>query len=389
MINKDFFMALDELEKTKGIKKEEFLEYLESALVAAYNKNFGEAKAVTIKLSPEKHTIKVYAYKTVVADDAVEDPASQIALSDAQKIKKSYKIDDRVQEEITPKDFGRIAAGTAKQVVIQKLREAERSSAYKEMNEKLDHIVTGIVRRIERDTVYMEIVGSQIEGVLMVNDQIPGEKYEVNDRIKVYMKKLRDNDRGTQAIVSRSTPMFVRRLFETEVPEIESGVVVIKNVVREAGYRTKISVTSTDPSVDALGACVGNKGIRVNTIVSELNGEKIDIIIWSEDPFEYIARALSPAKVLSVEVNDEEKSSLVIVPDDKLSLAIGKSGQNVRLAAKLTGWRIDVKSVSQSVLASDADDKNVITDIEAGNIKSEFEDVNSIFTNIDLDSIDG
>ena len=386
MINKDFFVALDELEKTKGIKKDFFIDALESALVAAYKKNFGESRPVAVKLVPEKNTIKVYAYRTIVADEEVEDADSQIALSEAKQLKKSYKVGDVVSEELTPKEFGRIAAGTAKQVVTQKLREAERTVAQQEMAEKLEQIVTGIIRRIERDTVYVEIIGSQIEGVLMANDQIPGEKYAVNDRIKVYVKKLRDSAHGTQAIVSRSTPMYVRRLFEDQVPEIATGLVTIKSIVREAGYRTKIAVASEDQNIDPLGSCIGNRGVRINSIVADLAGEKIDVIIWSDDPFEYIARALSPAKILSVEVNDSEKSAEVIVPDDKLSLAIGKSGQNVRLAAKLTNWKIDVKSASQSMMKSE-ETENVVSDVEAQSIKNEYESFGSVFKDVDLDSL--
>lgn len=383
MINKDFFVALSELEEQKGIKKEFFLETLESALVAAYKKNFGEAKDVSVKLNPDKNTIRVFAFKTVVEDDAVENPDNQIALSQAREIKKSYKLGDAVQEEISPKDFGRIAAGTAKQVVTQKLREAERGFAYKELEEKIEKLVSSVVRRIENDTIFVEIVGSQIEGVLMANDQIPGEKYVVGDRLKVFIKKIRENARGTQAIVSRSNPMFVKRLFENEVPEISDGTVVIKNIVREAGYRTKIAVHSDEEDVDPVGACVGNKGIRVNNIVSELAGEKIDIIEWSADPFEFIARALSPAKVLSVEVNDELRSSKVVVPDDKLSLAIGKSGQNVRLAAKLTNWKIDVRSAS-----ANAEQKELGETENASRVSEIVENSEDIFKNIDLDSLD-
>ena len=376
MVNKDFFLALDELESQKGIKKEFFIETLESALVAAYKKNFGEAKAVTVKLSPEKNTIKVYAYKTVVEE--VVDPDTEIALADAKLIKKSYKVGDNVQEEITPKDFGRIAAGTAKQVVTQKLREAERNAAFSELAEKVDTLMTGIVRREDNGAYYLELAGTNIEGVLMPNDQLPSEKYEVNNRVKVYVKKLRETARGVQALVSRSCAGFVRKLFENEVPEIDSGVVVIKNIVREAGYRTKIAIYSNDPNVDALGACVGNKGIRVNSIVSELAGEKVDIVIWSDDPFEYIARALSPAKVLSVEIDESTKSSRVIVPDDKLSLAIGKSGQNVRLAAKLTNWKIDVKSESKASQEA-ASASEIVPETVS------LDDLDGLFSSVDLD----
>ena len=378
MINKDFFLALEDLEREKGIKKEDFISWLETGLVSAYKKNFGTGKAVTVKLMPDKHTIKVYAYRTVVADvDVIPGDDTIIGLSEAKaNFKKTAHVGDILKEEITPKEFGRIAAGTAKQIITQKLRESERSQVSQEMNEKLDQITTGLVRRIENDTVYLELTGSMVEGVLMPNDQIPGEKYSLNDRVKVYMKRIKDTEKGAQAIVSRSAPNFVKKLFELEVPEIANGVVEIKSIVREAGYRTKIAVHSIDPNLDPLGACVGNKGMRVNNIVNELNGEKIDIIIWSEDPFEFIARALSPAKVLTVEVNDETKSSRAIVPDDKLSLAIGKSGQNVRLAARLTGWKIDVKSVSQSVQAEDNTDDIANVDDELNNLDGMFESVN-------------
>lgn len=376
MVNKDFFLALDELEATKGIKKEFFIEALESALVAAYKKNFGESKAVAVKLNPEKNTIRVYAYKTVV--ETVEDEDTQISLEEAKQIKKSYKVGDLVQEEITPKEFGRIAAGTAKQVVTQKLREAERDNAFAEMNEKLETLTTGIVRRVENGTVYMELAGTQIEGIMLPNDQIPNEKYTVNSRIKVVIKKLRDNMRGVQALVSRAVPNFVKLLFKTEIPEIASGLVEIKGCSREAGYRTKIAVYCADENVDPVGACVGNKGMRINQIVAELAGEKIDIIEYSDDATEYIARALSPATVVSVYVNEDTKTSRVVVPDDKLSLAIGKNGQNVRLAACLTGWKIDVKS--QSVASQMELNEHVDIDTT---------DIDDLFTSVDLDDLEG
>lgn len=379
MVNKDFFLALDELEQTKGVKKEFFIETLESALVAAYKKNFGEAKAVTVKLVPEKNTIKVYAYKTVVKE--VADPDTEISLEEAKAIKKSYKIGDNVQEEVTPKDFGRIAAGTAKQVIIQKLREAERETAFAELSGKVDTLVTGTIRRIENNNVYVELAGSSIEGILMSGDQIATEKYNINDKIKVYVKKLRDTAFGVQAVVSRTIPNFVKKLFEAEVPEIATGVVTIKNIVREPGYRTKMSISSNDPNVDALGSCVGNKGIRVNTIVSELGGEKIDLIVYSDDPFEYIARALSPAKVLSIEIDEELKASRVIVPDDKLSLAIGKGGMNVRLAAKLTGWKIDVKSESKAAEEDKSFDETGAEEVSLDDIDNIFEDLDGIGDN--------
>ena len=344
MVNKDFFQALKDLEEQKGINSEYFIESLESALTSAYKKNFGEAKSAYVKLNPEKNTIKIYSYKTVVAE--VLDSDKEISLAEAKLIKKSYKIGDSVQQEETPKNFGRIAAQTAKQVVMQRLREAERSRVMDEVNTKQDELVTGIIRRIEGDNVYVDLGITQVDGVLGPKDQIPGEKYKVNDRIKVVVKTIKEGYNAPYVQLSRSSVSFVRKLFELEVPEIASGEIIIKNIVREAGYRTKMSVYSHNKTLDCIGACVGNKGMRVNAIVSELNGEKIDIIPYSEDAGEYIVGALSPATILYIHTNVEDKTSLAVVPDDKLSLAIGKSGQNVRLAAKLTGWKIDVKAKS-------------------------------------------
>ena len=344
MVNKDFFLALEDLEREKKINKEFFIEALESALTSAYKKNFGEAKSASVKLNPEKNTIKVYSYKTVVAE--VVDPDKEISLEDAKKIKKSYQVEDVIMEEVTPKEFGRIAAQIAKQVVMQKLREAEHQVAMSELSEKQNELVTGLIRRIEAGVVYVEIPGSKTEGVMQENDQIPGENYAIGDRIKVYVKNIKDSLKSTYVQVSRSNPGFVKRLFELEVPEIKSGEIEVKNITREAGYRTKMSVYCSNPNIDVVGACVGNKGMRINAIVNELNGEKIDIIEYSENPLEYIARALSPAKVLTVYALEGDKYARAVVPDDKLSLAIGKSGQNVRLAVKLTGWKVDVKSES-------------------------------------------
>lgn len=344
MVNKDFFQALKDLEEQKGIDSAYFIEALESALTSAYKKNFGEAKSAFVKLNPEKNTIKIYSYKTVVAE--VLDCDKEISLAEAKLIKKSYKIGDTIQEEVTPKNFGRIAAQTAKQVVMQRLREAERSKVMDEVNTKQDELVTGIIRRIEGKNVYVDLGITQVDGVLAEKDQIPNEKYNINDRIKVVVKTIKEGFNAPYVQLSRSSVSFVRKLFELEVPEIASGEIVIKNIVREAGFRTKMSVYSQNKSLDVIGACVGNKGMRINEIVNELNGEKIDIIPYSEDASEYIVRALSPANVLYIHTNPEDKTSLAVVPDDKLSLAIGKAGQNVRLAAKLTGWKIDVKAKS-------------------------------------------
>ncbi len=344
MINKDFFQALLDLEEQKGINKEYFIEALEAALTSAYKKNFGEAKSAFVKLNPEKNTIKIYSYKTVVNE--VLDSDKEISLAEARLIKKSFKVGDLVQQEETPKNFGRIAAQTAKQVVMQRLREAERSRVMDEVNTKQDELVTGIIRRIEGDNVYVDLGMTQVEGVLAQKDQIPGEKYKINDRIKVVVKTVKEGYNMPYVQLSRSSASFVRKLFELEVPEIANGEIVIKNIVREAGYRTKMAVYSDNKNLDCIGACIGNKGMRVNEIVNELNGEKIDIVPYSEDAGEYIVAALSPATVLYIHTNMEDKTSLAVVPDDKLSLAIGKSGQNVRLAARLTGWKIDVKPKS-------------------------------------------
>lgn len=357
MINKDFFQALEDLQTQKGIDKEYFIQSLEAALTSAYKKNFGEAKSAFVKLNPEKSSIKVYSYKTVV--DEVVDPDKEILLGEAKLIKKSYKVGDVIQQEETPKNFGRIAAQTAKQVVMQRLREAERNRVMEEVNTKQDELLTVIVRRTEGDNVYCDMGITQVEGVLSERDRIPGEKYAPNTRLKVFVKAVKESYNMPYVQLTRTNPGFVRKLFELEVPEVQNEEIIIKNIVREAGYRTKLAVYSDNKNLDVVGACVGNKGMRVNAIVNELNGEKIDIVPYSENPAEFIAAALSPATVLYVEVNQNEKSSLAVVPDDKLSLAIGKNGQNVRLAAKLTGWKIDVKA--KSVVPSlnlDNDDTN-------------------------------
>ena len=350
MTNKDFFLALDELEKEKRIKKEVFIEALETALVIAYKKHTGTAKAVEVKLNPDRNIIKIIAYQTVV--EQVEDKETQISLEDARYIDKKYKVGDVVAEEISSKEFGRIAAQTAKQVIMQKLREVEGEIAYSELSQKEDELVTGVVRRIEGKNVYVEI--NKLEAVMMPQDQMPGDRFNIGDKVKVYVKRIKEGARGPQIMVSRTVPGFVKRLFEIEVPEIASGLVVIKEIVREAGYRTKMAVYTEESNIDAVGACVGNRGMRVNAVVSELGGEKIDIIPWCPDILEFIARALSPAKVIMVQVNDAEKTAKVVVTDDMLSLAIGREGQNARLAARLTGWKIDVKPYS-SLVKSDVE----------------------------------
>jgi N utilization substance protein A len=344
MINQDFFLALDDLEREKGISKQAFISALEEALVIAYKKYAGVASGVEVRLVPEKKTIKFFSVKNVV--ETVEDPDKEISLEEALEIKKSYKVGDVISEEIAPKNFGRIAAQTAKQVVMQKLREIERDNMVSEFEDKEGELMACTVRRIEEGNVYVEIGGNQMEGVMMARDQVPGEKYELNQKLNVYVKRVKNSGKNAQIVVSRTSGELVKRLFENEVPEIKQGIVKIKAIAREAGQRTKIAIYSEDPVIDAIGACVGNKGARVNAIVAELGGEKIDIIPWSENPLEFISKALSPARVIKVVQLEGENSAMAIVPDDKLSLAIGRSGQNARLAVRLTGWKIDVKSQS-------------------------------------------
>ena len=354
MINKDFFAALDELEKTRRINKSEFIASLEAGLASAYKKENAISTAVEVKLYPEQNKIRVFAYKTIVEE--VTDEEKEISLEDAKKIKPNYKVGDTISEEITPKNLSRIAVQTARQVIMQRLTDIKKEQVYDEMNEKSGEIVNAIVRKVEPTSVYVEILPTQMEGIMPVSEQIRTEKYNVGDMIKVLVRRITTNNRSPQVIVSRSHPDFVRRLFELDVPEVKSGLVTIKKIVREAGFRTKIAVYAEDPNVDAVGSCIGPRGSRINVIVQELSGERIDVISWCADPLEFIARAISPAKAVQVHVNDDEHSARVIVNDNMLSLAIGREGQNARLAAKLTEWKIDVKPYSSIIDPGDAED---------------------------------
>ena len=336
--------ALIALEEQKGISREILVEAIEAALVTAYKRNFNQAQNVRVDFNQETGEIKVFSRKEVVEE--VEDPRLEISLEEARKMNSVYEPGDIVEQEVTPRNFGRIAAQTAKQVVTQRVREAERSIIYEEFVDRTDDIVNGIIERRDARNIYINL--GKVEAALPLNEQIQGEEYKPQQRIRVYITKVEKTTRGPQIIVSRTHPGLLRRLFEMEVPEIYDGIVEIKSIAREAGDRSKISVYAHDPEVDAVGACVGTKGARVQAIVNELNGEKIDIVEWSEDPVVFVANALSPSKVLDVIVNEEEKSTTVIVPDYQLSLAIGKRGQNARLAAKLTGWKIDIKSESDA-----------------------------------------
>ncbi|SHJ57453.1 NusA antitermination factor [Anaerobranca californiensis DSM 14826] len=340
----EFLEALKEIVKSKGVDEDIMYEALEAALIAGYKKDNATAENVHVEVDKEKGIVKLFAVKKVV--DNVQDPRLEISLDDALKINPVITVGDKVTVEVTPKKFGRIAAQTAKGVVVQRLREAERNVVYKEFINREHDIITGIVQRMENKNIYIDL--GKTEAILPPTEQTPNEEYKQGDRLKVYVLEVKNTSKGPQIFVSRSHPGMIKRLFELEVPEIFDGIVQIKSVSREAGYRSKIAVYSKDPEVDPIGACVGPKGMRVQAIVNELRGEKIDIVNWSEDPKEFISQALSPAKVISVDVNLEEKIAKVIVPDNQLSLAIGKEGQNARLAAKLTGWKIDIKSETQS-----------------------------------------
>jgi N utilization substance protein A len=343
-VNSDFIEALIDIEREKGISKEILIDAIEAALISGYKRNFNSAQNVRVDINRDTGIVRVFARKAVVEE--VLDPRLELSVEAAQEINPNYQLEDIVEIEVTPRDFGRIAAQTAKQVVTQRIREAERGIIYSEFIDREDDIVTGIVQRQDARNYYIDL--GKVEAIMPLNEKMPGENFTQSDRIKAYITKVEKTTKGPQIYVSRTHPGLLKRLFELEVPEIFDGVVEIKSVAREAGDRSKIAVHSIDPNVDPVGACVGPKGTRVQTIVNELRGEKIDIVKWSDDPTVYVANALSPSKVVSVEIVETEKMTRVIVPDYQLSLAIGKRGQNARLAAKLTGWKIDIKSESQA-----------------------------------------
>ncbi len=336
----ELFNLLDEIEEEKGISKDVVLDALESALISAYKKNFGAVDDINVKFSDDGD-IRIFARKEVVEE--VEDRETQISLEDAQKIKGDYKAGDVAEFEVTPDSFGRIAAQTARQVVFQRIREAEREKMVDEYSDRENSIASAIVRKIERRNVMLEIDGA--ESVLMPNEQVKHDNYRVGERYKVFVVEVADSIKGVHLVVSRSHPGLVRCLFELEVPEIAQGIIEFKGISREAGSRSKIAVASTMDNVDPVGTCIGPKGMRVQNVIDELRGEKIDIIRYSDDPAEYVSNALSPADVVSIEVFPENKMCKVVVPESQLSLAIGKEGQNVRLAARLTGWKIDLSSI--------------------------------------------
>lgn len=336
--------ALTTLEREKGIDSDILIEAIEAALISAYKKNFGTLQNVRVHFDRGTGIIKVYSRKTIV--ETATDPRTEISLTDARRLDPRYELGDIVESEVTPRDFGRIAAQTAKQVVVQRIREAERDLIFDEFSNREGDIVTGVVQRNENKNIYIDF--GKTEAVLSQSEQMPGDLYAQGERIKTYIIDVKKTTKGPQILVSRTHPGLLKRLFELEVPEIHDGTVEIKSIAREAGSRSKIAVFSKNENVDPVGSCVGPKGLRVQAIVNELKGEKIDIVKWNPDPVKFIANSLSPAKVLSVEIEGDEKIAKVVVPDYQLSLAIGKEGQNARLAAKLTGWKIDIKSESQS-----------------------------------------
>lgn len=345
-MNLELIGALKDLEKERGISKDVLIEAIETAIVSAYKRNFNLSSNASVRVDLDETTgaINVYSRRKVVDD--VTDPKQEISLEEAKAIDPNYTIGDIVEEEVTPKDFGRIAAQTAKQVVIQRIREAERSIIFNEYANRAGDVVNGIIQRIDHRNVIIDL--GKVEAVLPVSEQIPGERYEPNQRMKFYINEVKQSSRGPQIFLSRTHPGLLKYLFELEVPEIQSGIVEIKSVAREAGSRSKIAVFSRDENVDPVGACVGSKGMRVQAVVSQLNGEKIDIVAWVPDEVQFIANALSPAAVIRVILDEVAKTARVVAPDDQLSLAIGKEGQNARLAARLTGWKIDIKSETQA-----------------------------------------
>lgn len=361
-MNKELLSAIEYLSKEKGVTADVICDSLEAVLITAYKKEYDGNPNATVRLDRLTGDYSIVSPKTVVAE--VADEENEISSEDARAIDKGYEEGDEILVDVTPKNFGRIAAQAAKQVMIQRLREAERNIVYDEFYGRTDDIITGIIQRIEQKNVYIDL--GKAEAVLPYSEQIPTEEYTVGQRIKCYVVEVRNSPKGAQIQLSRTHPGLLKRLFELEVPEIYDGVVELHSVAREPGKRSKIAVYSRDPNVDCVGACVGPKGARVQNIVMELQNEKIDIVKWDEDPAVYIANALSPAQVVSVTIDEGAKSSVVVVPDYQLSLAIGKAGQNARLAAKLTNWKIDIKSESQ---AEDGDvatgDDDILAEFDA------------------------
>ncbi|WP_035429745.1 transcription termination factor NusA [Lactobacillus paragasseri] len=385
-MSKEMVEAFATLEKEKGIKQEIIVDAIKAALVAAYKKNYNQAQNVEVVFDEKKGNFKVNAIKTVV--DEVQDSRLEVSLKDALEINRAYEVGDEIRFEVTPKDFGRLAAQTAKQVIMQRLREAEREHIISEYSQYKDEIVTGTVERRDNRFVYVKI--GNVEAVMPHNDQLPGENYNPQDKVRVLVTRVGSDSKGAQITVSRTAPDLVKRLFEQEVPEVYDGTVEIVSIAREAGDRTKIAVKSNDPDIDPVGTLVGPKGARVQNIVNELGGENIDVVKYEENPSDFIANALNPAEVIAVQFSgDDDKNALVIVPDYQLSLAIGKRGQNVRLAARLTGYKIDIKPESQvEFVDSEGDDVETDQDIDDSNESSNEETTESTAEQLEEDSSD-
>ncbi|MET3110270.1 N utilization substance protein A [Salinicoccus halitifaciens] len=344
-MNQELLNAMDYLEKEKSIPREILIETIEAALLTAYKKNYTQHKNVKVDLNITNGSYRVISRKDVVEE--VEDPTAEVDLETARTVNPAYEIGDPYDEDVTPKDFNRVGAQAAKQAVMQRLRDAERGILYEEFIDKEDEVMTGLIDRVDHRFVYIQL--GRTDAVLSESERMPNEVYKPNDRIKVYVNKVEQTTKGPQIFVSRTHPNLLKRLFEKEVPEIYDGTVEIMSVAREAGERSKISVHAENTDVDAVGSCVGARGARVEAVVNELSGEKIDIVLWDSDPKVFVKNALSPSQVVDVLVDEDNQSTVVIVPDNQLSLAIGKRGQNARLAAKLTGWKIDIKSESDAV----------------------------------------
>lgn len=371
-MNEEFILALEELEKEKNIDKEVILEALEKALVKSYQKNYDNAENVDVIVDKETGNIEVYALREVV--ESVDDNINEISLAEAKEVDKNLEVGDVARIKIAPKNFGRVAAQTARNIVIQKIRDAQRDSVYGEYLDRENEMITGTIQREDKYNIYINL--DKIEGIVPIKEQVPTEKYIPNERMKFLIKDVKNSSKEPQIVLSRSSENLVTRLFELEVPEITDGIIEIYSIAREPGSRTKIAVFSNDDAIDAVGACIGYKGARVNSIVEELQNEKIDIINYDKNIEDFISNALSPADIVEVLVNEKNKQSLVVVNDYQLSLAIGKEGQNARLAARLTGWKIDIKSKTDfdSMTDEDIDEilgRNEIEELDDGLEKDE------------------
>jgi len=372
-MNVDFIQALDDIEKDKGISKDILIEAIETALVSAYKKDFGSKDNARVDISAKTGDVRVYSRKEVVED--VSSEHSEISLEKAEEMNPNYELGDIVEIEVTPANFGRIAAQTAKQVVMQRIREAERDVIYEEYKQKEDELITGTIQRFHNNNILIDM--GKTEALLPPSEQIEGEEYEIGKRIKLYVVEVSSTTKGPRILVSRTHPGLLKRLFEIEVPEIFQGIVEIKAVAREAGHRSKMAVSSNDNKVDPVGACVGPKGMRVQAVVEQLNNEKIDIVKWDDSPDVFVANALNPAEVVDVTINKKDKIAEVVVPDFQLSLAIGKEGQNARLAAKLTGWKVDIKKESEFNNKNDSESETA-ADLETDTAEVSSEELKNV-----------